>query len=107
MNLKRGALKAIITLTAAVATLSLATAASAAVYWPTAADSLTKTSFAVDSQENFASSQGYSTLFNAKDQLCETLGESPCATLTTVMSEQLCMQFDLGPIKLSEEATLR
>ena len=83
MNLKRGALKAIISLTAAAATLSLATAASAAVYWPTAADSLTKTSFAVDSQENFASSQGYSTLFNAKDQLCETLGESPCANLTT------------------------
>lgn len=83
MNLKRGALKAILTLTASVATLSLATAASAAVYWPTAADNLTKTSFAVDSQENFVSTQGYSTLFNSKDQLCETLGESPCANLTT------------------------
>ena len=83
MNLKRGALKAILTLTASVATLSLATAASAAVYWPTAADNLTKTSFAVDSQENFASTQGYSTLFNSKDQLCETLGESPCANLAT------------------------
>lgn len=83
MNLKRGALKAIITLTATVATLSLATAASAAVYWPTAADNLTKTSFAVDSQENFVSTQGYSTLFNSKDQLCETLGESPCANLAT------------------------
>ena len=83
MNLKRGALKAILTLTASVATLSLATAASAAVYWPTAADNLTKTSFAVDSQENFVSTQGYSTLFNSKDQLCETLGESPCANLGT------------------------
>lgn len=83
MNLKRGALKAILTLTASVATLSVATAASAAVYWPTAADNLTKTSFAVDSQENFASSQGYSVLFNSKDQLCETLGESPCANVKT------------------------
>jgi hypothetical protein len=83
MNLKRGALKAILTLTASVATLSLATAASAAVYWPTAADNLTKTTFAVDSQENFVSTQGYSTLFNSKDQLCETLGESPCANVST------------------------
>jgi hypothetical protein len=83
MNLKRGALKAVLTLTATVATLSLATAASAAVYWPTAADNLTKTTFAVDSQENFVSSQGYSTLFNSKDQLCETLGESPCANVST------------------------
>lgn len=83
MNLKRGALKAILTLTATVATLSLATAASAAVYWPTAADGLTKTTFAVSSQENFSSSQGYSVLFNAKDELCETLGESPCANLAT------------------------
>ena len=83
MNLKRGALKAVISLTASIAILSLASAANAAVYWPTAAESLTKTSFAVGSQENFASSQGYSTLFNAKDQLCETLGESPCANLTT------------------------
>ena len=83
MNLKRGALKAVLFLTASVATLSLATAASAAVYWPTAADSLTKTTFAVDSQENFTSSQGYSVLFNSKDQLCETLGESPCANVST------------------------
>ena len=83
MNLKRGALKAILTLTASVATLSLATAANAAVYWPTAADNLSKTTFAVDSQENFASTQGYSTLFNSKDQLCETLGESPCSNLAT------------------------
>ena len=83
MNLKRGALKAILTLTASVATLSLATAANAAVYWPTAADNLSKTTFAVDSQENFASTQGYSTLFNSKDQLCETLGESPCSNLST------------------------
>jgi hypothetical protein len=83
MNLKPGALKAIITLTAAIATLASATAASAAVYWPTAADNLTKTTFAVDSQENFVSTQGYSTLFNSKDQLCETLGESPCANVAT------------------------
>jgi hypothetical protein len=83
MNLKRGALKAVITLTAAIATLSLASAANAAVYWPTAADNLTKTTFAVDSQENFVSTQGYSTLFNSKDQLCETLGESPCANVAT------------------------
>ena len=83
MNLKRGALKAILTLTASAATLSLATAANAAVYWPTAADNLSKTTFAVDSQENFASTQGYSTLFNSKDQLCETLGESPCANVGT------------------------
>jgi hypothetical protein len=83
MNLKRGALKAILFMTASVATLSLATAASAAVYWPTAADGLSKTTFAVDSQENFASSQGYSVLFNSKDQLCETLGESPCANVST------------------------
>ncbi len=83
MNLKRGALKAVLFLTASVATLSLATAASAAVYWPTAADNLTKTSFAVDSQENFTSSQGYSVLFNSKDQLCETLGESPCSNVAT------------------------
>ncbi len=83
MNLKRGALKAILTLTASVATLSLATAASAAVYWPTAADNLTKTSFAIGSQENFTSSPGYSVLFNAKDQLCETLGEAPCANVKT------------------------
>jgi hypothetical protein len=83
MNLKRGALKAILFMTASVATLSLATAANAAVYWPTAADGLSKTTFAVDSQENFASSQGYSVLFNSKDQLCETLGEAPCANVST------------------------
>lgn len=81
MNLKRGALKAILVMTASVATLSLATAANAAVYWPTAADGLSKTTFAVDSQENFTSSQGYSVLFNSKDQLCETLGEAPCANV--------------------------
>jgi hypothetical protein len=83
MNLKRGALKAILVLTASVATLSLATAANAAVYWPTAADNLTKTTFAVDSQENFSSATGYSILFNSKDQLCETLGEAPCANVST------------------------
>jgi hypothetical protein len=83
MNLKRGALKAILVLTASVATLSLATAANAAVWWPTGADNLTKTSFAVDSQENFVSTQGYSTLFNSKDQLCETLGETPCSNVAT------------------------
>ena len=83
MNLKRGALKAILVLTASVTTLSLATAANAAVWWPTGADNLTKTSFAVDSQENFVSTQGYSTLFNSKDQLCETLGETPCSNVAT------------------------
>ena len=79
MNFKRMAVAALTSL----ALLTGTAAANAAVYWPTAADSLTKTSFAVGSQENFASSQGFSTLFNAKDQLCETLGEIPCANLTT------------------------
>ena len=79
MNLKRAAVAALTT----AALLIGATAANAAVYWPTAADSLSKTTFAVDSQENFVSSQGYSTLFNSKDQLCETLGEAPCANVTT------------------------
>lgn len=79
MNFKRLAVAALTSL----ALLTGTAAANAAVYWPTAADNLTKTSFAVGSQENFSSSQGYSTLFNAKDQICETLGESPCANLTT------------------------
>jgi hypothetical protein len=79
MNMKRMAVSALTTL----ALLVTATAANAAVYWPTAADNLTKTTFAVDSQENFVSTQGYSTLFNSKDQLCETLGESPCANVTS------------------------
>jgi hypothetical protein len=79
MNLKRAAIAALTT----VALLTVATAANAAVYWPTAGDNLSKTTFAVDSQENFVSSQGYSTLFNSKDQLCETLGESPCANVST------------------------
>ena len=83
MNLKSKAVLAITTLTAATMALVGSNAASAAVYWPTAADSLTKTTFAVDSQESFTSTQGFSTLFNAKDQLCETLGESPCANVTT------------------------
>ncbi|MEN9967381.1 MAG: hypothetical protein RL036_614 [Actinomycetota bacterium] len=83
MNLKSKAVLAITTLTAATMALVGSSAASAAVYWPTAADSLTKTTFAVDSQESFTSTQGFSTLFNAKDQLCETLGESPCANVTT------------------------
>lgn len=79
MNLKRAAVAALTT----VALMLGATAANAAVYWPTAADGLSKTTFAVDSQENFVSSQGYSTLFNSKDQLCETLGEAPCANVST------------------------
>jgi hypothetical protein len=79
MNFKRMAVAALTSLTLLTGTA----AANAAVYWPTAADSLTKTTFAVGSQENFASSQGFSTLFNKKDQLCETLGESPCANVTT------------------------
>ena len=79
MNLKRITISALTTF----ALLIGASAANAAVYWPTAADNLTTTTFAVDSQENFASSQGFSTLFNAKDQLCETLGESPCANVAT------------------------
>ena len=79
MNLKRAAVAALTTL----ALLTGATAANAAVYWPTAADNLSKTTFAVDSQENFANSQSYSTLFNSKDQLCETLGEAPCANVGT------------------------
>jgi hypothetical protein len=77
MNIKRVAIAALTSL----ALLTGATAANAAVYWPTAAEGLSKTTFAVDSQENFASSPGYSTLFNAKDQLCETLGESPCTNI--------------------------
>ena len=81
MNLKSKAVLAITT--AATMALVGSSAANAAVYWPTVADSLTKTTFAVDSQESFTSTQGFSTLFNAKDQLCETLGESPCANVTT------------------------
>jgi hypothetical protein len=83
MNLKSKAVLAITALTAATMALVGGAAANAAVYWPTAADSLSKTTFAVDSQEAYVSSQGYSTLFNAKDQLCETLGESPCANVNT------------------------
>ena len=79
MNLKRAAVAALTTL----ALLTSATAANAAVWWPTGADNLSKTTFAVESQENFASSVGYSTLFNSKDQLCETLGESPCTNVST------------------------
>jgi hypothetical protein len=78
MNIKRLAVAAITTF----ALLTSATVANAAVYWPTAANNLTKTSFAVSSQENFSSNAGYSTLFNSKDQLCETLGESPCSSIT-------------------------
>jgi hypothetical protein len=74
MTFKRVAIAAL----TSIVLLTGSTVASAAVYWPTAADGLTKTTFAVESQENFASSAGYSILFNAKDQLCETLGESPC-----------------------------
>ena len=83
MNLKSKAVLAITALTAVTMALVGGAAANAAVYWPTAADSLSKTTFAVDSQEAYVSSQGYSTLFNAKDQLCETLGESPCANVNT------------------------
>ncbi len=79
-KIARGAIAAVAAITLALTT---AAAANAAVYWPTAADNLTKTTFAVDSQENFVSTQGYSTLFNSKDQLCETLGESPCANVAT------------------------
>jgi hypothetical protein len=83
MSIQKITRVAITALTAATLALTGASVANAAVYWPTAADSLTKTSFAVDSQEGFTSTQGFSTLFNAKDQLCETLGESPCANVTT------------------------
>jgi hypothetical protein len=83
MSKNKFALGAIAVISAITLALTSAAAANAAVYWPTAADSLTKTTFAVGSQENFASSQGFSTLFNKKDQLCETLGESPCANVTT------------------------
>ena len=57
MNFKRMAVAALTSL----ALLTGTAAANAAVYWPTAADSLTKTSFAVGSQENFASSQASGT----------------------------------------------
>jgi hypothetical protein len=85
MNLKRRAFKAIAIVTASVSliTMGAASAANADVWWPTAADNLSKTSFAVESQENFSSTVGYSTLFNSKDQLCATLGEAPCANVAT------------------------
>ena len=80
-KIARGAIAAIAAITLA---LTASAAASAAVYWPTAADNLTKTSFAVDSQENFVSTQGYSTLYNdANDSLCITLGEGACASTST------------------------
>jgi hypothetical protein len=76
----RGAIAAVAAITLA---LTATTAANAAVWWPTASDNLTKTTFAVDSQETFGASQGYSSLFNGKDQLCDTLGEIPCGNITT------------------------
>jgi hypothetical protein len=74
MNLKR----LLIAMVMAASLLTIATSANAAVWWPSGADNLTSATFAMETQENFASTQGFSTLFNSKDQLCETLGQAPC-----------------------------
>ncbi len=59
-------------------------AASAAVWQPTAASQLDANSFSITAEDNFASTQGYSTLYNdANDSLCITLGEGACASTST------------------------
>jgi hypothetical protein len=75
------ALASALALTTVVATTS---AANAAVWQPTAASQLDSTSFSVTAEDNFASTQGYSTLYNdANDALCITLGQGSCAAATT------------------------
>lgn len=75
------ALASALALTTGVATTS---AANAAVWQPTAASQLDSTSFSVTAEDNFASTQGYSTLYNdASDALCVILGEGACSAITT------------------------
>ena len=77
--------KSIALAAAALLTVATATSANAAVWQPTAADTLDKTTYAVTTSENFAFNQGYSTLFNTRknDVLCETIGAGLCASTST------------------------
>lgn len=66
------------------ATIATTSPANAAVWQPTAANSLDSTSYSITSEDSFTTTAGYSALYNdANDALCITLGSGSCSGATT------------------------
>ncbi len=84
MNLKLSLKTAFAIAATLAATIATVSPANAAVWQPTAANSLDSSSYSITSEDSFTTTAGYSALYNdANDALCITLGQGSCAAATT------------------------
>ena len=84
MNFKTSPKTAFAIAATVAATIATVSPANAAVWQPTAANSLDSSSYSITSEDSFTTTAGYSALYNdASDELCITLGQGSCAAATT------------------------